>query len=105
MDTNFKKEVKSSKENFYTNMIADLRTKNPSQWYSSLKRITGFEKKSEKVIISEINQKSDQEQVEAIADYFLSISNEYEPLNNRVLTALDINSRRESFAVIANLID
>ena len=59
LDKNFKKEVKSSKENFYTNMIADLRTKNPSQWYSSLKRITGFEKKSEKVIISEINQKSD----------------------------------------------
>ena len=80
LDKNFKDEVKSAKENFYKNMIADLRRKNPSQWYSSLKRISGFDQKSEKVIISEINQKTDQEQVEAIADYFSSIPNEYEPL-------------------------
>ena len=32
LERNFKTEVKSAKENFYTNMIADLRTKNPSKW-------------------------------------------------------------------------
>ena len=80
LDKNFKKEVKSSKEIFYKNMIADLRRKNPSQWYSSLKRISGFDQKSEKIVISEINHKTDQEQVEVIADFFSSIPNEYEPL-------------------------
>ena len=51
LDRNFKTEVKSAKENFYTNMIADLRTKNPSKWYSSLKRISAYDQKSEKVVI------------------------------------------------------
>ena len=82
LDKDFKKEVKSSKENFYKNMIADLRKQNPSKWYSSLKRLSNYDQKSEKIIISEINQKTDQEQVEAIADYFSSIPNEYEPLKN-----------------------
>ena len=45
MNKIFKNEVKSAKSNCYKNMIADLRTKKPSQWYSSLKRISGFDKK------------------------------------------------------------
>ena len=61
-------------------MIADLRKKNPSQWYSSLKRISGYDKKSENILIQEINHLSDQEQAEKIAEYFSSIPNEYEPL-------------------------
>ena len=80
MNTQFKKQVKCAKETFYRNMIADLRQKNPSQWYSSLKRITGNDQKSEKVIISEIFHKSDQEQAEVIADYFSSIPNEYDAI-------------------------
>ena len=72
--------MKLSKASFYKNMIADLKTKKPSQWYSSLKRLSGFDQKSEKIIISEINQQSDQEQAESIASYFSSIPNEYEAL-------------------------
>ena len=76
----FKKEVKSAKNSFYRNTIADLKEKNPSQWYSSLKRISGYDQKSEKVIISEIFDKTDQEQAEMIAQYFSSIPNEYDAL-------------------------
>ena len=64
-------------------MIADLRKKNPSQWYSSLKRISGYDKKSENILIQEINHSSDQEQAEKIAEYFSSIPNEYEPLKTK----------------------
>ena len=60
LDKDFKKAVKLSKTTFYQNMIADLKKKNPAQWYSSLKRLSKFDEKSEKVIISEINKKSDQ---------------------------------------------
>ena len=80
MNKRFKKQVKYAKETFYKNMIANLRQKNPSQWYSSLKRITGNDQKSEKVIISQIFHKSDQDQAEVIADYFSSIPNEYDPI-------------------------
>ena len=82
MNQTFKKEVKNAKESFYRNMIADLRKKKPSQWYSSLKRITGFDQKSEKVIIEEINHLTDEKQAESIADFFSSIPNEYEALKN-----------------------
>ena len=80
LDTKFKKEVKCAKESFYRKMISDLRKKNPSQWYSSLKRISGCDDKSQKVIISEINHKNDQDQAEEIASYFSSIPNEYDAL-------------------------
>ena len=49
----FKQEVKCGKSTFNKTMIADLRKKKPSQWYSSLKRISGFDQKSEKVVIEE----------------------------------------------------
>ena len=65
---------------FYRNTIADLRNKNPSQWYSSLKRISGHDQKSEKVIISEIFDQTDDQQAEAIAEYLSSIPNEYNAL-------------------------
>ena len=80
LDKHFKKQVKDAKETFYKDMVADLKKKNPSQWYSSLKRISGEETKSQKVEIEEIFDKTDQEQDEDIADYFSSIPNEYEPL-------------------------
>ena len=32
----FKEEVKAAKSLFYKNIVADLKTKSPSQWYSSL---------------------------------------------------------------------
>ena len=82
LDKHFKTQVKCAKESFYKEMIADLRQKNPSQWYSSLKRISGYDKKSEKVIIAEIFDQTDQEQAEAIADYFSSIPNEYDALQD-----------------------
>ena len=82
MNKSFKKQVKCAKEVFYKDMISDLRKKNPSQWYSSLKRITGYDQKAEKVIIAEIFEKTDQEQAEAIAEYFSSIPNEYDAIKN-----------------------
>ena len=82
LDKVFKKAVKTEKEHFYKNMIADLRQKNPSQWYCSLKRISGLDQKSDIVQIEEINYLSDKEQAEKIAEYFSSIPNQYEPLKN-----------------------
>ena len=57
-------------------------TSRDSQWYSKLKRITNYEQtKSETVQVDEISHLPDQEQAEAIASSFSSISNEYDPVN------------------------
>merc|ERR1712098_508166 len=82
LDSDFKREVKIQKQDFYKNMIADLKSKKPSQWYSALKRISGLDEKSLEVKISEINHFDDKEQAEVLADYFAQISNEYEALKS-----------------------
>ena len=68
--------MKGQKEMFYKDMIADLRQKNLSQWHSSLKRLTGLDQNSEIIQIEEMNNLSDEEQAEKIAEYFVSIPNE-----------------------------
>ena len=76
----FKKEMKSAKSKFYQNTIADLRKKNPGQWYSCLKKITSVDQINQEINIEEINHLSDQEQAELIAEKFSSIQNEYSPI-------------------------
>ena len=59
-------------------MTQDLLSKNSSQWYSSLKRMTNFDQeKYEKVVIQEINHLSDQDQAKVLSDHFSKIPNEY----------------------------
>ena len=63
MNKLFKTETKTAKSQFYKNTVADLRKKNPGQWYSD-----------------EISHLPDQEQAEIIAAKFSSIQNEYQHL-------------------------
>ena len=82
----FKEEVKTAKAQFYKKTVADLKKKNPGQWYSALKRITSTDQMSQQVNIEEISHLSDQEQAEIIADKFSSIQNEYEALKTEDIT-------------------
>ena len=62
-------------------MIDDVMTAKDGQWYSKLKRITNFgQNKSDLEQVDEISHMTDEDQAEAIADSFSSISNEYEPV-------------------------
>ena len=72
---------KIAKRNFKTKTIYDCLTARDGQWYSKLKRITNYDQgKSELLQVDEISHMADQDQTEAIADSFSSISNEYEPV-------------------------
>ena len=86
LDKLFKKELKSAKAQFYKKTIADLKLKNPGQWYSALKRITSNDQISQQVNIDEISHLPDQEQAEIIANKFSSIQNEYEQLRKEDIT-------------------
>ena len=70
----FKKEMKSAKAEFYNKTVADLKLKNPGQWYSCLKRITSHDQhRNDQPMVDEINHLPDQQQAEMIADKFASI--------------------------------
>ena len=72
---------KQEKKKFFKKMVRQVREANPSQWYSILKRISNFDQeKSKELHISEINHLSDQDQAEAFANSFNSISQEYQEI-------------------------
>ena len=62
-------------------MMCDVMSKNTTQWYSCLKRMTSYDQeKYQQVIIPEINHLSEKEQAQKLAAHFSDIPNEYEPL-------------------------
>ena len=59
-----------------------MKTKDPSKWYSSLKRITSYDPhKRDKLTVSDISHMSQEQQAEAMACKFAKVQNEYEPIN------------------------
>ena len=86
MNIFFKKEVKKAKTHFYKSTVEDLKTKNPGQWYSCLKKMTSHDQQGEEINIDEIRHLPDQEQAEKIADNFTSIPNQFEALRSEELS-------------------
>ena len=92
MNSQFKNLVKVAKKDFYQTMTKDLLSKNTSQWYSSLKRMTNFDQeKFKNLIIPDINHLSDQEQANKLADNFSEIPNQYQQLKNKDIVTKPID--------------
>ena len=66
------------KEKYYQNIVADLKTSNPSKWYSKVKRMCGQSDSNQVTSIDELIGLSDQEQSERIAEHYSLISNQYD---------------------------
>ena len=81
LNKEFKKRCKSEKEKYFDNIVKDLKTSEPAQWYSKVKRMSTLEQKKTQTLVQSIAYLSDEEQAETIADHFAKISQEYDPLN------------------------
>jgi hypothetical protein len=67
----FEDKCKTEKENYYCNIVRDLKTSNPGQWYSKIKRMSGQEvNKADLDTVEELSGLDDDQQVEAIADHY-----------------------------------
>ena len=74
----YKIKCSKTKKKFYKTMISQVRESDPSRWYSTLKRISNYDKENRSDLkVEEINHLTDQDQAEAIADSFNKISQEY----------------------------
>ena len=81
LDSKFQEKSDLAKPAYYTNMVEDLLTSNPGQWYSKVKRMSAKDKtKDDKVVVQEIMDLPSTAQAELIADQFAAISNEYDAL-------------------------
>ena len=94
LDKEFKKEVKLAKQNFYKTIVADLKEKNPKQWYSVVKRLTSYEDNSKETNIESINHLSSQQQCELIACEFSKIPNTYSPLHTQDIDIPNISENK-----------
>ena len=79
----FEDKCEEEKENYYNNIVRDLKTSNPSQWYSKVKRMSGQEvNQADLDTVKELSGLDDDQQVEAIADQYAAISHLYEPVQD-----------------------
>ena len=81
LNMQFEEKSKDEKVSYYENMVEDLKTSNPGQWYSKIKRMSQLDPtKLDHVSVDELNNLSDAAQAKAIAENFGKIANLYEPL-------------------------
>ena len=72
----YEEKCYKARTSYYTNIVSDLKTSNPGQWYSKLKRMSNYEQtKTEQIRVEEISHLSDKEQAEVIEENFSKISN------------------------------
>ena len=74
LNLQYKCALSQAKKKYYQNIVKDLKTSNPSQWYSKLKRICSYDQeKTQPIICAEIETLTDQEQADKIAQHFSAV--------------------------------
>ena len=82
LNEEFEEKSEELKEFYHKNIVQDLKTSNPGQWYSKIKRMSTLDQtKDEEVVVQQFKTETNQEQADIIADQFESISKLYQPLN------------------------
>ena len=82
MNQIFEERCAVEKSNYYKNIVKDLKTSKPRQWYSKVKRMSGKEDRQNIITVEELDGFNDEEQAEMIANHYASISNLYKPVNS-----------------------
>ena len=82
LNLDFQNKCSKEKQRYYDNIVSDLKTSNPSKWYSKVKRMAGQNVDNKgNIMVDELIGLSDQDQAEVIADHYSAISNLYDPLD------------------------
>ena len=88
MKKTLKNKVKMAKTTFYSKFVEDLKSSKPGQWYGKLKRLACYDQvRFEPVKVTSLDELTDKEGAEKIADSMAAISQEYEPLKTTDLPA------------------
>ena len=87
----FQQKKKEAQTDFNKNMIEQMKSANPSKWYSIWKRISKIDEgKSDQIVVPDICHLTDQEQAEAIATKLQTTSNMYKPVEDDDIELPDI---------------
>ena len=78
----FKKLKRRTLKDFYSKFVSDLKLTDPGKWYNMAKKIGAVNKLSGGDIqVQSLNNLSNAQCVEKIAEHFAAISQEYQPIN------------------------
>ena len=78
LDQLYKSSLQEAKQKIYKTIIKDLKTSNPSQWYSKLKNISTYDRgKYETLNCSQIEHLSDRDQAEKFAEHFCAVREQF----------------------------
>ena len=79
----YEEKAEEAKENYYGNIVEDLKTSDVGKWYSKIKRMScDNQTVSGQVYVESLSNLSTSTQAEKIADSFAKVSNEYLPLKS-----------------------
>ena len=96
----FRKMKRRQIKMFYKDFIENLKTTNPSNWYSQMKKLGGLDMASRgKLKVESLVGLSDRECAEAVAQSFAAVSMEYSPLDRSQLPAFLPANRPEKVTV------
>ena len=87
MKKRFKVLKKQTVQNFYSDFVTELKTSNPSKWYSLAKRLGAEQQASAELSVGCLKGFTEEESAELVAEHFSSISQEYSPLDTAKLPA------------------
>ena len=79
-----------------------MKKTNSSQWYRKLKQLTKHDQQDDLIQVESIKFRSDEEQVELIADKFSKVSQEYSPLDRSKIVVPPFNQTRETWKGFRN---
>ena len=81
LNLEFVQKCEDEKQNYYRNIVHDLKFSNPGKWYSKVKRMTGKKTGSGSITtVEELSGLEDDQQSEVIADHYAKVSSLYEPV-------------------------
>ena len=81
LNEEFLKKCAKAKEDYYDDMVIDLKESNPGKWHSKLKRMSGQDSRQDNILVEELSGYSNQKQADMIAEHYSDISNQYQPIN------------------------
>ena len=82
----FKKEKRKSIKSFYAEFVTELKTTNPGKWYKMAKKLGAVDQMNGgEVKVESLEQLSNSECAQRIAEHFSRISNEYSPVDHEQL--------------------
>ena len=88
LKTKYDSECAKEKGQFYSKFVEDLKTSNPSQWYSKLKRLCAYDQvRFEPFDVEELQDVPDPVAANLIADQFAKVSQQFPPVNTEALPA------------------